>query len=93
MYQFNLNENLWYTGYIIQTSMYSQVSFAVSLNSYKYQLDEIVPFFGHVSHFNHLLPSNLQRDDLLRDDLLFIKEPTTAQVNDDHLEVKCWVNT
>ena len=93
MYQFNLNENLWYTGYIIQTSMYRQVSFAVNLNSYKYQLDEIFPFFGHVSHFNHLLPSNLERDDLLRDDLLFIKEPTTAQVNDDHLEVKCWVNT
>ena len=69
MYQFNLDKNLC----IIHTSMYSQVSFAVSLNSYNYQLlDEIFNCFGHASHFNHLLPSNLERDDLLRDDLLFI---------------------
>jgi len=81
-------KKLRYTGYIIQTSMYSQFSFAVSLDSYNYQLDEVFPFFGHVSHFNHLLPSNLERDDLL-----FIKEPTTAQINSNHLEVKCWVNT
>jgi len=84
MYQFNLDG----IQAIIQTSMYSQVSFAVSLNSYNYQLDEIFTCFGHVSHFNHLLPSNLERDDLL-----FLKEPTTAQINDNHLEVKYWVNT
>jgi len=45
-----------------------------------------LPVFGHVSHFNHL-PSNLERDELI------IKESTTLQINNNHLEVKCWVNT